>query len=86
MLRDALQIQRAHDLLVGCLTDPRLKDKLPEGAAKVAAAQADVLCWVLEHQHNPRFGEELRLVEAALREAGVELTDSGELLMPRARS
>jgi hypothetical protein len=74
------EIQRAHDLLVGViLGDVPLG--LPERTMALICVQADVLCWLLEHDHdindNVNFGECLKKVEAAALSSGYKLTDYG---------
>jgi hypothetical protein len=65
-------IQRTHDLLVGIILkeipavfDPQLLDHI-----NIAAS---VLCWVLEHQHNPTFGQNIAKLEADLKAQGFTL-------------
>lgn len=56
------EIQRAHDILIG----------LVSGAVRVGASQqfiddaakcCDVLCWVLGHEHNNTFEDNLKRLE-----------------------
>lgn len=75
--RPVEQIQRAHDMIVAILigdvpnpiSDPQSKQHLH--------AAADALCWVLCHDHNKTFGENLRKLEALLKERGYQLNDHG---------
>jgi len=66
MIRDERQIQRAHDILVGVIrgeTPPILMDEAGRNGMQAAI---DTLCWVLHHDHNPAFSDNLAKVEAAL--------------------
>jgi hypothetical protein len=79
--RDPLEIQRAHDILVAW----RLGKVPPifQGDAETAAHSAlDVLCWVLNHDHNKAFGENLETINTTLENLGYRLRDSGELSVP----
>lgn len=81
-LRPFIQVQRAHDLLVAMLVDPILSTKLGDDEKRWLMPRADVLCWTLVHEHNDRFALELARIEQLLRNAGVELKDSGKLHYP----
>lgn len=63
-LRDHMEIQRAHDMLVQAL----LSELIEQGSAMHAAQ--DVLCWVLKHDHNIAFAGNLTLFEEALKASG----------------
>jgi len=70
------ELQHAHDLLVGLLglsatMDPRIKSIVTDDELKLADAQASVLCWVLRHDHNPKFTECLGYMEQFFRSLGV---------------
>lgn len=48
---------------------PEMRDRL--------MISCDVLCWVLKHDHNPTFEENISKLEAQLKEIGVNLIDHG---------
>jgi hypothetical protein len=78
-LRPAAEIQRAHDILVAVLlgeTPLRPNDR----ARRYISVACDALCFVLSHEHNTTFAENLQTIEAEIKEAGGgELIDSGKL-------
>jgi len=78
-MRCRVEIQRAHDLLTGILLDPRLRAAISPSDMQWAIARADVLCWVLLHDHNERFAQELAAIETLLQDTGFQLVDSGKL-------
>jgi hypothetical protein len=65
-LRDASEIQRAHDILKNIVLEeiPVKVDQAP------LYASLDVLCWVLRHDHNHTFADNLDGVEEAALAAG----------------
>lgn len=73
-MRDQDEVQRAHDLLVAVLLGevPGLVDQKDEA---LIAAQADVLCWVLNHAHNETFGGNLAKLVRAAERRGYELRE-----------
>jgi len=73
-VRDGIEIQRAHDLL----WEIHVGRMLP-GVMRETHVALDVLCWVLQHQHNRSFADNLRKLEQQLRNLGYELHDSGGL-------
>jgi hypothetical protein len=67
------EIQHAHDILGAALEDDnRFKEMAPEVRAPMHAAY-DTLCWVLEHNHNPAFGNNLAKLQACMEQHGVKL-------------
>ena len=70
ILRDADDVQRAHDLLAAIITR---EINLPlEGETETALHTAlDVLCWLLRHDHNTAFAGNLEALRAALAKAGI---------------
>jgi hypothetical protein len=62
-MRSESEIQEAHDLLTGFFLE---KYPMPPCQKTILAmhATADVLCWVLEHKHNPAFDENLKQLRA----------------------
>lgn len=75
-VRPANEIQRAHDLLVPILIG-ELKLLMGEETRKALHAACDVLCWVLNHDHNQAFADNLRKVEEAAAAKGFRLLDHG---------
>jgi hypothetical protein len=71
-MKSEAEITRAHDILVGVI----LKE-LPmelEGRIKMLMrAQADVLCWVLEHDHNNNFQRNFEAIVKVAEAAGYKL-------------
>jgi cytochrome bd-type quinol oxidase subunit 1 len=82
-LRNPAEIQRAHDLIGGVITNPSLHELVfhANDAAALAAVMVnmEVLCWVLGHDRNQTFSRNYTAVEAALAELGILLADSGAL-------
>jgi hypothetical protein len=73
-MRPAIEVQRAHDLLVGII----LKEvplKIPEDGEemKLLHGAAGVLCWVLRHDHNDKFAVCLQELERATQSMGFTL-------------
>lgn len=68
-LRPALEIQKAHDLLVGIILG-EVFPTAPEEVKDHAKTCASVLCWVLHHDHNESFGTLITNLEANLQKAG----------------
>jgi hypothetical protein len=63
------QIQRAHDVLHALITErPDLAKT--ERTLDRALACCSVLCWILDHLHNPRFAQLLATVELEIANAG----------------
>lgn len=71
-MRDREEIQRAHDLLVGIILGDAPMP-LSDEERKIVSANVDVLCWVLEHDHNRTFATNLELAQEQTRAAGWEL-------------
>lgn len=74
LARSEDEIVRAHDLLVGILVGElrEVVESSPDGLRSIAAA-ADVLCWLLGHEHNQNFGGNLARLEVSLLAAGYHL-------------
>jgi hypothetical protein len=75
-MRALEDIQRAHDMLVGIVLGECPVPWSPADTAFMHTA-ADVLCWVLDHDHNRTFAGNLRHMEELLAEAGVVLAKRG---------
>ena len=80
-LRPAVEVQRAHDLILGVLLHRDIAAGLGETAV-VLDQMACVLCWVLRHDHNPGFPRVLAAIEERMRDEGLVLFDSGTLNRP----
>jgi hypothetical protein len=74
------QIQRAHDMLVAILKLEIVKGIVPDEKSRTVVGGIDLLCWVLVHDHNTRFADELRVIEQYLRDAKVMLNGSSFVL------
>src|ERR1051326_3036113 len=73
-MKQEIEVQRAHDVLVALILG-----EVPSPVATPAAKDdlilaASVLCWVLEHDHNPKFTQYLKLLEDKLRAMGYALS------------
>lgn len=69
------EIQRAHDLLVGIVLDSELFDQLVNADDHQGLiCSLDVLCWVLGHDHNTSFAQNIRKLELRLEALGIRLT------------
>lgn len=81
-LRSFEEIQAAHDrllaILLGDVPNPFVE---PEVLALLNSC-ASVLCWILRHDHNQSFEDNLRKIDDFLRARGLVLTDSGKLITP----
>lgn len=70
-LRDKSEMQFAHDLLTAIVTGEAPGfDKFPPRAKLGMVAQLDVLCWVLEHDHNQNFGNNVKALREYLAKKG----------------
>lgn len=77
-MKSADEIQRAHDLLVALiLGDVQLP--MSDETERGLRYSADVLCWVLEHDHNEAFAKNLSELNAECETLGYRLIDSGKL-------
>lgn len=87
IVRNAEQVQRAHDLLLVIICNQDLEEKLlgddpeREVTVKCMKAAADVLCWVLGHA-NDNFADNLLELDVALYAAGIDIHDMGRLVYP----
>ena len=76
-MRSPDDIQRAHDILVSLILDPAFWAAADGDTLLALMAQADVLCWILHHDHNTRFALALESIEKRLAEYGVVIVDTG---------
>ena len=75
ILRDRMEIQRAHDVLAQLQLDREMLTRvLPHPAQRLAVhAATDCLCWVMNHHHNNTFADNLKFVEDKFRELGIPI-------------
>ncbi len=59
-LRPVCQVKFAHDAIVGILLNDQLCPPADSLERKILTAQADVLCWCLQHDHNQSFKQNLQ--------------------------
>ncbi len=59
----------AHDLLVGIVLR-EVPHEYSEDEVKMMANTASVLCWILGHEHNKQFGDNLEILERDMRNNG----------------
>lgn len=69
-MRKALEVQRAHDMLIEIAEGRVPGGRLP---ADTARQFGSILCWVLEHDHDKFFGCFLERLEEAAAAAGFKL-------------
>ena len=74
-MRSEDEIVRAHDLFNQVILGqiPGIADEDDEIASNLMIVAEDVLCWVLCHDHNPSFAENLQALRGVVDEAGYEL-------------
>ena len=87
-MRTEDEVQRAHDTLVDIVLEPRLMNivGLSPEEEKIVIGNLDVLCWLLGHDHNQTFANNLRLVEKRLAEQGLVQVRMEELSRRRGTS
>lgn len=83
--RDPKEIQRAHDILVAIALG-EVPNVFTETETYIWRGVLDALCWVLQHEHNKAFSENLALIEARIKSLGFHLWDSGQLQVRVTRS
>jgi len=71
-MRSVVEIQRAHDLLHGIVRGEAPNPMRPADSEVVRVA-LDCLCWVLEHEDNLAFAENLGNIEHELAMRGYVL-------------
>lgn len=71
-MRDEQEIQRAHDILEAVLL-AEVKIPLGEEDRLMITAATDVLCWILHHDHNSVFADNLANLERLIAKAGYVL-------------
>lgn len=76
--QDVSEIQKAHDILCAIILG-EVVIGLDETQHKQIQANCEVLCWILGHNHNTSFADNLMSIQLAAYQAGYQLYDSGEL-------
>lgn len=74
MVKSEQEIQKAHDILWAFVTGDIPVSATP-ATIQVAHCALDVLCWVLNHDHNKAFQENLVDLMAEARRRGFVLTE-----------
>jgi hypothetical protein len=89
IIRTADEIERAHDVLLAVLRLISVEGfDAPEGLKQHLADSAAVLCWLLGHDYNPTFADNLKWLEDVLAASGIAVIDSHKaafLMDPRGR-
>lgn len=62
------RVEQAHELLCWTL-DARTATAVDQTASRYLSAALDVLCWLLEHEHNPNFEDNLERIRQAFEDA-----------------
>jgi len=78
IIPDIQEIQKAHDILCAVILGEVEIDLTPEEHKRIQA-NCEALCWILGHEHNPTFGDNLINIQKAAYDRGYRLYDSGEL-------
>lgn len=71
-MRSQEEVQAAHDRLVAILLG-ELPNPFANTPQPMLAAAVDVLCWILRHEHNPHFENNLALIDQFFFERGLIL-------------
>ena len=76
-LRDAAEIQYAHDLLVQLLLseEETRREVITENMDRTIDNMACVLCWCLHHDHNEDFPTLMRMIEERLAALGIVMLE-----------
>ena len=78
-LRPPLEIQAAHDRLTAIVLGEVPNPFKREAPMSQLVLALDVLCWVLQHEHNQTFAKNLAAIDVFFAKRGIVLRDSGEL-------
>jgi len=71
-MKTELEIQFAHDMLVGIMLNEVSVSMAPELRDYIRDA-TPVLCWVLEHQHSPVFDNVIKQIEDEMAKHGIKM-------------
>lgn len=74
-LRPAAEVQEAHDILISIILGEIKIGLSPDDPSLRSAA--DVLCWVLGHDHNQAFAGNLVKIKAAMEARGYVTINTG---------
>jgi len=74
-MKAELEVYAAHDRLIALLNRELPTELAPKDTQSEAAlvGALNVLCWVLEHDHNPRFQELLDAMDEHMAQLGLAL-------------
>jgi hypothetical protein len=73
LLKSEEEIQKAHDAIATIVLG-EVDFGYPSGALQAAHHCLDVLCWILNHDHNPAFGDNLTMIFQEAERRGCKLT------------
>lgn len=76
-MKTQAEIQEAHDRVVQTVLGDAPNPFEGENSKMLLIAAADVLCWVLEHEHNQTFANNLKILAQEQKALGYELVDYG---------
>lgn len=71
IVRSAAEVQRAHDRLVAIVTGD-VDVGLGPTELNYAVCNLDVLCWLLGHEHNQTFHNNLQLIDEQFTARGIQ--------------
>jgi hypothetical protein len=85
-MREQFEIEKAHDAIIPVLNNelPGVKFHISPSQEERMIVALDVLCWVLGHDHNTRFADNLASLLKQLKEKGFELSNLPEPPTPPA--
>ena len=76
-MKTEAEIYRAHDILSQVITGEVEVGLHPKDKELALRAALDVLCWILGHEHNKAFAENLARIHAECERRGYVLVDYG---------
>jgi hypothetical protein len=76
-MKDQGAVQRAHDMLVGIITDKVVSINFTEEELRDFMVEASVLCWILDHDHNDGFEVQMKKLEEFLKSRGFRFSNYG---------
>lgn len=75
-MQNEMEVQRAHDMLHGIVMgEVPVPFKHSDPQWQALCATLDVLCWVLGHDHNTNFVDNIRKIEKHYADLGYTLQD-----------
>ncbi len=75
-MKTELEIKQAHDRLIALTSNGLPFLKLPPEHRALAAAQLNVLCWILEDESGSHFGDMLENMDSLAQASGYSLTNT----------